>query len=182
MNMDMDKDKQSSTQEIKSPEIKKCKTLYLALIISTIMMVVPLSATNIFAGAIWLCLVITAYYLRTGSGEYSLLRDHTTYIIRTFWIANLFLVLTSILSAAYLLNQLNNGQIDLAPLEPCVNGGNVADCSLAFNNSNRQIFVNSALIAIVPVIMYLLFRYIRGWRQISKGEMVNNSVKRLQNI
>src|SRR5690606_25938824 len=100
--------------------------------------------------------------------------NHCTYIIRTLWISGFLTLITMIIASAYMLPRINN-----APMEPCMSGilanadnlqsAGIAElsallqpCMGAYLQVNYNVLMISMLIGAGPVLLYFLYRFMRG--------------------
>ncbi|MCD8497222.1 MAG: hypothetical protein LRZ85_03555 [Alphaproteobacteria bacterium] len=123
---------------------------------------------------------------KTAEAE-SLTENHTTFIIRTIWIATLISVLSLTAGSAYMLPQ-----IDYTAFAPCAEslatkGPEFAQnasfeevyaaaqpCMHLFIDVNLRLLTITALIVALPIIFYLIFRYVRGLSRAAKGYRIAN--------
>lgn len=154
-------------------EQRKSVFLYGIFIVATVLSPIPPVELGLFAMLLYLCALLAAYYARIDTGEYSLLRNHATYMIRTFWLGNALMILTTIATGLYLFMELANNQLNIEPLEPCLNN-DMDVCMKPFMEANQTILIVSALIVMMPVLLYLLFRFIKGLRKALKGDLLVN--------
>ena len=167
----------SGEQKTFMSEESKSQFLYVASILSLLLLFVPFGSVYVLGFAFLICLVILSYMWRMDVGEYSLLRNHSTYIIRTFWIGLLFSILLIVLGFGLLYGALKGGAFDTEALEPCLGASDMSACLPGFTADNKNTLVFASIIVFVPVILYLLYRYITGWRCVLKGEMVSNPIR-----
>jgi uncharacterized membrane protein len=123
-----------------------------------------------------------AYAWRSDATQGSLLENHMTYIIRTIWVGSFLALITLAVAAIYLFKALDN-----TPLEPCINDllgfmslgdfsaietleTQIGDkCLTPYLAKNFTPLVTSAIIGIGPVVIYFLFRFLRGYTRARNG-------------
>jgi len=162
-------------------ERQKIIVMYIIFFLSFSLALIPVSAASVFAIMICVCTLSTIYSFRMNSEEDSLLENHMTFLIRTFWRANLYLLITSFVGILFLLVS-----IDYQPLSPCINTisstlqrGNfsllskiLGVCNSIFIEKNWFNIKITAFIAFFPVLLYLLVRCVKGWALIIQYKMI----------
>ncbi len=162
-------------------ERQKIIVMYIIFFLSFSLALIPVSAASVFAIMICVCTLSTIYSFRMNSEEDSLLENHMTFLIRTFWRANLYLLITSFVGILFLLVS-----IDYQPLGPCIDTisgtlqrGNfsllskiLGVCNSIFIEKNWFNIKITAFIAFSPVLLYLLVRCVKGWALIIQYKMV----------
>ena len=165
----------------KQKERYKIIALYIVFFLSFSIAIVPVSAAPVFALMICVCTLATIYSFRMNSEEDGLLENHTTFLIRTFWRSNLYLIITSFVAVLYLLVS-----VDYQPLGPCfdtlnsaLNNGNFSRlieianiCDDIFFEKNAYNIKVMGFIAFFPILLYLLLRCVKGWIHIVQYKMV----------
>ncbi len=167
----------SGEQKTFLSEEAKSQFLYVASILSLLLLFVPYRSMYVLSGAFLVCLVILAYMWRMDVGEYSFLRNHATFVIRTFWIGLLINVFAIGIGFAALYGALTSGLFDTDALRPCLEAQDMSACLPGFIGSNKNTLVFASIIVFVPVILYFLYRYVTGWRCVLKGEMIKNPIR-----
>ena len=156
--------------------------LYALFGVSLILSVIPSGVAALLSMIFFIVLLVVAYVMRNDAEEHSLLENHATFIIRTCWIVALFSLLTMGAASVYIFNYL-----DYAPFEPCANalaGIDMAEletmgvmeinayaepCLHDFISFNFNTLLTAALIAGVPLLLYLGFRFVKGLSRATKG-------------
>lgn len=130
--------------------------------------------------------LIAAYIARSNAKNDGLLENHMTFIIRTIWIATMFSMLTTAAGTAYMMQH-----IDYSPIYTCMEqslnisqqilmsadtaqlialGEKIANvCLPDFVNGNMRTFMNATLIAGGPILLYAIYRFVRGLSRATKG-------------
>ena len=172
------------TLAIKQKADEECKALpssgrfllsvfYSAFCVSLLFALVPVGSSSVFA--LMLCIfVLGLLYTYRVCGEKTknrLVIQHTTYMIGTFWRANILLAITSFVGLLYMLVV-----VDYQPINSCmgtVTGalekGQMRVLSKIFEICGQLIYEQNkvhihivGLITFVPVFLYVLIRCIRG--------------------
>ncbi len=147
--------------------------LYIAFCTSFLCAVFPISYISIFALMICICVLagIYTYRVRGKKAKDKLVIAHTSYMIRTFWNANILFAISAFFGLLYMLVV-----VDYHPLEVCtealfsaVNHGNMRSvnkiidfCGELIFEKNRQNLKVAGFIACLPVFIYVLWRCMRG--------------------
>ncbi len=131
----------------------------------------------------FIILLVYAYAVRSGAQEDSLLDNHSTFVIRTIWIASLFMIVTTIIGSLYLV-----ANIDYASFDPCAQSaastlnvesiessnlnavyGFMAPCMDGFIADNFPKLIISLIIAAGIPVLYTLYRFFKGVARAVKG-------------
>jgi len=162
-------------------ERQKIIVMYIIFFLSLTVTLIPASAASVFSFMICVCTLSTIYSFRMNSQEDSLLENHTTYLIRTFWHVFLYLIVTGFVAVLFLLVMVDYEPLSLCPgaLGNALNKGNFAlmgkvmnVCTEIFYQKNLMNIKVSAFIAFFPVLLYLLLRCVRGWTLIVQYKMI----------
>ncbi len=136
------------------------------------------------------CILILAgiYSFRAQAKKDSLTENHMTFLIRTFWRANLYLVYSTFLGVIYLLVM-----TDYSAFNPCVSfamdrwtyvamnwgpkefSALFSQCTKPFMRDNTINLVIGIFMMIFPILIYLLNRFILGWKHATRGIPVTSS-------
>ncbi|MGH1378908.1 MAG: hypothetical protein ACRBB3_08815 [Alphaproteobacteria bacterium] len=160
-------------------------TLYTFLFTSMTISFIPVNITSLFAAMVCVCTLSVIYSIRSTAEEDGLMENHTTYLIRTFWRANLFVLISSLLSLLYL-----TAFVNYVTLQPCLSyiSENITyiirhgslktilmimdPCNDVFYNKNQHHLIIAAFIAFLPSLLYLLMRWVQGSVLIIKNERI----------
>lgn len=166
-------------------EIRRILALYVILFISMLVSFVPINIASLFAAMVCVCTLSVIYSIRSTAEEDGITENHTTYLIRTFWRANLFVLISSLVSLLYLTIFVN-----YVTLQPCISyiSDNITyiirhgslktimmimePCGNVFYNKNQHHLIIAALIAFLPSLFYLLIRCAQGSILVIKNERV----------
>ncbi|PCI52931.1 MAG: hypothetical protein COB36_13810 [Alphaproteobacteria bacterium] len=166
-------------------EQKKILAFYIVFFISIFISFIPVNMASLFAVMICVCTLSAIYSVRSTAEEDGITENHMTYLIRTFWRANLYMLIAALFGLLYL-----TIAIDYIALKPCLTY--IADhgtyiirngtfdivfkimkpCSDVFFQKNQHNLVIAAFIAFFPTLLYLLFRCIKGGMLIMNNEHV----------
>lgn len=156
--------------------------LYAAFGISLILTLIPLAVAGIISALFMLGVLIGAYIIRRKSEDHSLSANHCTFLIRTMWIGALFSLITTAIASAFMLPN-----IDYSPFQPCAEdlaargqefltsatNQQIWDvsqpCMDAFIAENQSDLVMSALVAGGPILIYFIYRFVKGLVRAQKG-------------
>ena len=154
--------------------------VYGALAASLLLGFVPILSFAVLSAVLFLVTLVYAYIIRNRATEHDLAHNHATYIIRTIWIVSLICLVTVALASVYMLSY-----YDPSALMGCVSGitaetvsnmaatnAKIAPCMDQFMEENRVVFYKAGAIAIVPVVLYLLYRLSKGLSRASRGYRV----------
>lgn len=163
-------------------ERKKIINLYGLFGSALLLSVLPNGAAAFMSLLFFAALMVMAYRLRRKSEHISFSYNHTTFVIRTFWISALLATVTMIAGTVYMLSA-----YDPLPFQPCANSilnaaQNMADtpdlnvlymlsrpCMGDFISTNMQVFLVSGAIMIIAPLLYISYRFIKGLSRAVKG-------------
>jgi uncharacterized membrane protein len=163
-------------------EQKRVVNLYGLFGASLVLSLFPYMTAVVLSTIFFIALLFMAYGMRRGVEVESLQENHATYIIRTLWIAAFFSLITMAAASVYMLSG-----IDYAPFVPCTDqiasmgldqleAAGVKDlypiiepCVESFVEQNHTLLVNCTVIAGVPILVYMAYRFTRGLMRAAKG-------------
>lgn len=166
-------------------EQKTINNIYALVCVSLLMGFIPVIEAAVLCLVMFLAAFIAAYILRKRAAAESLTANHMTFIIRTIWIASLFLIGTMTVAIIYLLpnydpsaldicNEKINalimeGVTDVARLE-----AEIKPCMDNFMADNFMTFMIATAIAAGPVVIYMGYRLARGLSRAIKGHRIGD--------
>ncbi len=156
--------------------------LYSALLAALVFSFWPSVTAALMALIFATGVLVAAYIYRGKSEEGSLLHNHTTYLIRTIWVGSFFALITTSIASFYMITRIDSMPM-MACLEPLarqMQEGTVhldqamlmemiAPCWDQYMDINRQTFITSGAIAVIPVLLYFVIRLVRGFTRAMKG-------------
>lgn len=145
---------------------------YVALLAATVAVVLPYAFISVMSFSILLCLVIFAYMQRMDKEPESLIWNHMTFIIRTFWASLVVLFFSLILSLTVMLLAFQTGLMSISPLNPCMASEDFTLCTPNFIAVNKSGFIFVSVIVAAPILLYFLFRFTQGLVHVWKGKTV----------
>lgn len=181
-------DKVEAIQEIIQENKKQSRTIlivYFIFFASFIVALVPLSIASIFALMICVCTLAVIYSIRSRAEEDSITENQMTFLIRTFWRTNLYLVITCALGGGYLVTF-----ADYLPLKPCTDyferyflsiANNMSleklviifsKCEGDFTQSNWKHLMISMTIVICPALSYMIYRITKGTHAVFNNSLI----------
>ncbi|MDH5723600.1 MAG: hypothetical protein OEY94_09805 [Alphaproteobacteria bacterium] len=179
-NNDFDYEESGETKP--TTERSRILVYYIIMFGSLVLICMPSLYLSLISTLICCFTLAAVYSARFNSEEDSLTENHMTYLIHTFWYTMLFLLYSVIAGLTYLLLFANYHVIgpclELLPgkLVSITRSFNIdslieftGSCAKAFTEENSTHLLMTSLIAFLPVIMYLLYRFIKGWTCISKA-------------
>jgi hypothetical protein len=166
------------------PDYNKTRALYAVLGIAIVLSLVP----NFFAAGLaavgFFGVLIAAYIMRSGTPQDSFLRNHATHIIRMIWVSSAIATLTIIIASWYLLTH-----VDFTLATACIEKHLPADFVMSMDNpaalyeifrpcmneyiaGNLMVFIISGALVMGPVILYILWAFLKGYRRFQNGQAV----------
>lgn len=168
----------------KNKEQQQTLQIYAAFGTALILSLVPHIWAAGVSTVLGLGTLCAAYALRAGNEDGSLIENHMTFIIRTFWIGSLLILVTLGIGGFYMLSY-----IDHAPMMACAEKllnataetTNVANlsaqlepCMETYIATNKITFIISGLIIAGPVLAYFLMRYAKGFLRAKDGYRISD--------
>ena len=120
------------TPAISNKEQQVLKTLYLSILLSLGLTIVPMVSMALVFSLLLLGLLIAVYVIKGQAENGSLLDHHTRYIIRTAWIGGFYTLLLTIIASIYMVPN-----IDYTAFQPCADQMIV---TLSADATTEQIF------------------------------------------
>ncbi len=181
-------DNLKALQDIARKEIKEQNSLfsfYAVFFLSFVCAFVPVGFVAVFSVMICVCTLATIYATRSKSEEDSLTENHCSFLIRTFWRTNLYLLISAVVASLFLLVA-----IDYMPLKPCLSyierhflssltswnqaaiGRIMNACYAPFMKGNSQTMLIGTILAIFPPLSYLIFRFGRGVKYLIRSKLL----------
>lgn len=151
---------------------RKIFVYYGVFFTSFMIAMIPFTVASVFSIMICSCTVAAIYVERARSEKDSFIYNHMTFLIRSFWRGNLYLIFTLIVALFYILILSNYDTIGTcvdAMLNALNTGrfgrlGTLAQaCEKLFFKDNAVHLKTAAVIAFAPIVVYLLYRCTYGW-------------------
>ncbi len=162
-------------------EKRKILIYYGVFFASFILTLIPVTVASVFSLMICACILAAIYVERAKSEESPLLKNHMTFLIRSFWRGNFYLLFTLGVGALYLLfmSDYTTFSACIDAISRAVNTGHFSRvgtlahaCEKLFLKENAQHLRIAAFIAFTPIVFYLLYRCTYGWMNGAHGKLV----------
>ena len=155
--------------------------LYMLFFFSLFITVIPVTPASVFSFMLSVCTIAGLYSIRLKTEEDSLLENHMTFMIRTFWRSFLVFLSGAFIGLLFLL-----ASLDYTPIAPCgevfFNALNrfafttmaktIDICGELLYEENVRNFTITALIAFSPVLLYLVYRCVIGWVALMQHKLI----------
>jgi uncharacterized membrane protein len=154
---------------------KKIINIYSAFVASLLMQVIPSVAIQTFGLLLLICVFFGCYFYRSKEDKGSLIENHTTFIIRTFWIWSLFLLIAMGAAVFWILGT-GGHEILIQSIDTILGGGSIPSEAELMRIANR-FFLNNLIALVVcfgPCIIYIAYRICKGLSRALKGYRVDN--------
>ncbi len=166
-------------------EKRTIMTIYMIFFLSLLVTLIPLSIASLFSFMICVCTLAGIYSIRSNAEEDSFAENHMSYLISTFWRANLYLFIAAMFAALYI-----GVMTDYAPLKPCMSYIDnylvsavknldfsrllrvTKSCEQPFMDRNNITFAITTLIAFLPALSYIAYRCFKGLVYFFKNQMI----------
>ena len=174
----------TSIIKINEKDKRKTKTLFFLYFGSLFAAFIPLTIASLFAAMICICVVATLYATKSNAEEDSLTENHMKFMIRTFWRANLYVLICAIFAVIFILVA-----ADYSSLSPCIraldnfliNAANTANlskiqalaelCEKSFIKDNLKQMITAGVVALGPTLLYLIVQCLKGWNMIANDKI-----------
>lgn len=137
---------------------------------------VPDAFLGIMSACLLCTVLIASYVFRYKSQGQDLQHNHTTYIIRTFWIGSLYLLIGILAASVLVYPQIDHTPVTQAVDEVMAGNTNINTNAIMMNlfwaNKNLLLFIGIPLIA--PGILFFIYRCVYGTSRVIKGYRVPN--------
>ncbi len=153
-------------------EQKNILVYYGVFFASFMIALIPVTVASVFATMICACVLAAIYVERAKSEKDSFVYNHMTFLIRSFWRANLYLLFTVLIALIYMVLVANYDTFGacIDAMFKAMNGGKFGRmktlayaCEKLFFKENSAHLKTAAVIAFAPVVVYLLYRCTYGW-------------------
>lgn len=157
---------------------KKTNSLYIILILSTVLSFVPLAVAQIASISLIVAVLVMAYLYRARDNEDGLLYNHMTYLIRTIWIGSTFLSLGVIAAGIYMYLQGDHSLIHDAANQ--IAGGTMLSeqaligLTKDYMSANKNVLILGTGVFVGPAILYFIYRIANGYSRAAKGYRIAN--------
>lgn len=166
----------------------KVALFYGAAWASLILVCIPSITFAIVASILFFVLLIVAYIIRKKSVDGDFVNNHMRYIIKTLWFSLFILpAITLTVATIYMIPKLDNSSLMpcAQPLaEHLLENPDMADiqilyeyiepCMHDYMMSNKAIFFIATLIAALPILIYMIYRFGKGTLLTFKSKTHNN--------
>lgn len=150
--------------------------IYAAFVIVILAHLYPVGIVGLIAVTVVIAVLIAAYYYKAKAEENSLMENHMIYVIRTFWIGSLYMMIFITIAALYMAPNL-----DVTILEG-IRDGTITPYSIEevkalekrFMVDNSTIIWNGILIAFGPTFLFFAYRCLNGLVRSVKGYRIGN--------
>lgn len=173
----MSEDATHTTLPVSAEDTANMTRAYGFMIMGLILTIVPLWFVSGFGALLLLVGIIYTYTIKRGLGDKPVSLNHRRWLIRTFWLTSLVMLVCIILAWGY-----TSTYADNTPIENMMLGledGSMTP-ELAIELTREYQLVNKTVIKIgdaivaVPTVLYMLARMVRGYRLLDKHQAVAN--------
>lgn len=180
--------KKLSALDQQDKDFRNTKIAFVLLFGSLFLTLIPFSVASFFSLLLSICVLSGIYSMRSLAEEDSLVEDHMSFLIMTFWRVALFVFITSIFATFFLLIFANYEKMDVCMRQIDYiafgairsgdghNFGRLFDyCSRLFLKNNGKQALATSIIAFGPVLVYLLYRCQKGWKYIASRHFIKKN-------
>ena len=163
-----------NTAEKNAKEQRLVTNVYGAFVASIIAQFIPLMIVQLFGFFLFCCVLLAAYIIRARSKEaVSLTANHMTYIIKTVWVASIFLTIGMMLGGAYIYYNADNSVMQQF-LDRLYKGYVFSPYDFralveSYMRENMTLILTASVLALGPGILYIGYRTVNGISRAVKG-------------
>ena len=171
------------TEKKTDNSVKTLLHIYASMVAILCLQFVPITEIQIASLFLVTALIISLYVIRSRNEYGSLLENHTSYLIKTFWVGGLFFSIGLIIAYiifyylgdhSYLysfVDKYNNGiyGLDISLLEQ-----EYQRVMTNYLTDNKSIIIKIFAITISPSLIYMIYRIGKGLARATKGYVVSN--------
>jgi uncharacterized membrane protein len=159
-------------------EQKQVTRVYAAMVAMLIFSCISNPVLQVVAILLLFYVMFSAYSLRAGTPEDSMVRNHMTFLIRTFWISSLVFLVCAVPLGIWLWPKVDlNGLMALAQQagnDPAALQSMGAGQIMAAAGISPGIYRLCNLILIAPCMLYFIYRVAKGLARAMKGYRLND--------
>lgn len=165
--------KQTQPISSRTPHERRNILIFYAVYFASLLItMVPISSASVLALMFSTCMLAAAYSIRLNATKNGFLANHLTFMIRTFWRANFYLLFTVAVSLMYLFLLADYDTIGACfnTMYKTLQHGQIEQliriaiaCEQLFFEQNEKHFHVTAFIAFTPIVGYVLYRCTLGW-------------------
>jgi uncharacterized membrane protein len=161
-----------------TPHKNVINTLYIMLIISTVLGFVPNATAFLFSLGLWFLVLIAAYVYRSRDKDDGLLHNHMTYLIGTVWIGTSFILIASLIGGYWIWSQGDSSAIETLTtgLESgaTLSEDDIMNTMTNYYAANNSLILKVSLVTVVPAVLYFVYRIGNGFGRACKGYRIAN--------
>ena len=151
-------------------EQKKIVTFYALLIAAVIFNFLPSMQIQTVGLIIFFVCFIGLYIARGTAKKASMMYSHGSYMIKSIWISSLFFLIGGVFAGVFGDHSIIDGIIDSITQGVVIAPDEMNNMMIEYAKSNFVVF----LLSLLPSILYLLYRFVRGLRVAIKNSSINN--------
>ena len=144
--------------------------IYSGFLLALISNFIPVAAVQAVGGVLLLVLLVMAYIWRSGAVDGGYRHTHMCYLIRSFWIGSLFLVVGIVLAVLLADHSLIQGAVDGIAAGAYLEEEQINNILMQYTVDNLVVFA----LTLLPSLAYLAYRFLKGMVIANKEEPVTN--------
>ena len=159
----MDEPSHATELEIEQKHVNR---IYAAFAAMVIFLCVPSAVFSVIGILLLFYVMGNAYGLRKKYGEDSLVNNHMTYLIRSFWISSLFCLIGMIAAGIYIMETFDMNEFAASMTEAVAETMNTGQMVI---NGDMKKLIMVSIVTLGPSVVYLVYRVAKGVSRASKG-------------
>ena len=143
---------------------------YIGFIIALISNFIPSASVQMIGGILFLVLLVMTYIWHAKAVKDGYRHTHMAYLIKSFWIGALFLVLGIVLAVLLADHSVINNAVDSIGTGQILTEDDINQILINYTRSNLGVFI----ITLCPSLLYLGYRFVKGALLANKEEAIQN--------
>ncbi|MCI5059872.1 MAG: hypothetical protein MRY79_02245 [Alphaproteobacteria bacterium] len=143
---------------------------YIGFIIALISNFIPSASVQMMGGLLFLLLLVMTYIWRAKSVKEGYRHTHMAYLIKSFWIGALFLIVGILLAVLLADHSVINAAVDSVGAGQFLTEDDINQILIDYTRRNLGVFI----ITLCPSLLYLGYRFVKGALLANKEEVIEN--------
>lgn len=145
-------------------------SFYTGMVLTVLLSLIPTVAAQTACFLLFLIVIIGLYVSKGMAQKTSLIYSHAAFLIKSFWISSLFILIGMIIAALLADNAIIFNMVDTINSGTILNEQQMNDILMAYGKANFWLFIAISC----PSILYLMYRCVRGFLLALKNKLIPN--------
>lgn len=151
-------------------EKQQAEIVYISFFIAILCNFIPNPFIHNFGAFAFFGLVIVTYVLRHKADKESYTHSHMAFLIKTFWISSLVLLIGMVIAGLLGDHSIIHSAIDGAKRGIILSEKEIYAFMMQYGRANALLFT----LTLTPSIIYFVARLVKGFMQAKKGNLIDN--------